>query len=544
MRRGVLSPGKDGRGAAPLPRGDRGSGRRRTEGVAKEAAFYLAKVVLVSALLVLALAAFLAFSHEAGKDRSLVYDSGEVTFSFVHRSFSKETAGAESAAEDEIERKEIEADGYQFYKRLNAKGGSRVSRLRYMHMGMLEILPNGSMVAFFQASESQFEGVFDQSIYWAISDDQGVTWGLPQALVSSNRKLPIWSPVAHTSGTRTFVFYSKSSKFCEYYDKAKGVMRHSPGKPAVSLTVRACVCVCVDFDSRSARPRADLLSRNCAILGGDVFFVSSNDSGETWTFPQRLFSYEEDRPAGLRGPDAEVSSSQDSEVVDDQAGSRKPFGVPKVIANKLTVLSNGVWLLPYWREPGKTCPVVRRGLDPSQWVNGSAGVLYTENQGLSWRMASEVQDTSTWLIESSIAELGDRGGLLQVYRTRAGHAYRGYSHDMGLTWTQPTRALLPNPNSKMCVLTLPNGSVLAAYNHSPTRRTPLSLSISKNGGVLWTTVAHLETDPKLQFAYPTMQISGEDLLVIYSVMSKQSGKKLESVGIKVARVSLKKLLAY
>ena len=244
MRRGVLSPGKDGRGASPLPRGDRDSGRRRTGGVAKEAAFYLAKVVLVSALLVLALAAFLAFSHEAGKDRSLVYDSGEVTFSFVHRSFSKETAGAESAAEDEIERKEIEADGYQFYKRLNAKGGSRVSRLRYMHMGMLEILPNGSMAAFFQASESQFEGVFDQSIYWAISDDQGVTWGLPQALVSSNRKLPIWSPVAHTSGTRTFVFYSKSSKFCEYYDKAKGVMRHSPGKPAVSLTVRACVCVC------------------------------------------------------------------------------------------------------------------------------------------------------------------------------------------------------------------------------------------------------------------------------------------------------------
>ena len=91
----------------------------------------------------------------------------------------------------------------------------------------------------------------------------------------------------------------------------------------------------------------------------------------------------------------------------------------------------------------------------------------------------------------------------------------------------------------------------SAERERPRRLQPLShethpslLSISKDGGVLWTTVAHLETDPKLQFAYPTMQISGEDLLVIYSVMSKQSGKKLESVGIKVARVSLKKLLAY
>lgn len=64
-------------------------------------------------------------------------------------------------------------------------------------------------------------------------------------------------------------------------------------------------------------------------------------------------------------------------------------------------------------------------------------------------------------------------------------------------------------------------------------------------GVFWTTVAHLETDANLQFAYPTMQMSQdlEDLVVIYSVMSKQSGV-LTSIGIKTARIKLKKLLAY
>ena len=58
-------------------------------------------------------------------------------------------------------------------------------------------------------------------------------------------------------------------------------------------------------------------------------------------------------------------------------------------------------------------------------------------------------------------------------------------------------------------------------------------------------MADLETDANLQFAYPTMQMSQdlEDLVVIYSVMSKQSGV-LTSIGIKTARIKLKKLLAY
>ena len=59
--------------------------------------------------------------------------------------------------------------------------------------------------------------------------------------------------------------------------------------------------------------------------------------------------------------------------------------VPQVLANKPAVLTDGRWVLPFWREPGKTCPVVRSRVPSSDWVNGSAGVLVTGDQGLTWR---------------------------------------------------------------------------------------------------------------------------------------------------------------
>ncbi len=272
-----------------------------------------------------------------------------------------------------------------------------------------------------------------------------------------------------------------------------------------------------------------------------MLFVASDDNGESWTFPQKLMAYEEERG----GEGGASPSGGGAEGGDESApAAAKAFGIPKVIANKLVVLSNGAWLLPYWREPGKTCPVVRAAAPRREWVNGSAGVLYSEDQGLQWREArGRISDQGTWLIENSIAEVGTSKVLLQVFRTKTGHAYKDYSYDMGLTWSKPVKTFLPNPNSKMCILALPNGNVVAAYNHSPKRRSPLSLAVSKDGGLLWTTVLHLETDPSLQFAYPTMQLTQGKLLVIYSVMAERGGV-LRSQGIKMAKIDAKKLMSY
>ena len=157
--------------------------------------------------------------------KDLLYSAEEVERSFVYKSYNN--LKPEQELGTQIDDSDV-VGKHKFYARASIP--SNVARLRYMHMGMLEFLPNGTLAAFFQSSESLFEGVVDQSIYWSISNDMGTTWGYPQALVKSNKKLPLWSPVVHRQGERMFVFFSRSSKYCEYFDKSKGVLRHSPGE--------------------------------------------------------------------------------------------------------------------------------------------------------------------------------------------------------------------------------------------------------------------------------------------------------------------------
>ena len=56
----------------------------------------------------------------------------------------------------------------------------------------------------------------------------------------------------------------------------------------------------------------------------------------------------------------------------------------------------------------------------------------------------------------------------------------------------------------MDILALPNDTLVAAYNDSPTRRTPLVLAISQSGGQNWTRVATIEDDPVGSFHYPAL----------------------------------------
>ena len=144
---------------------------------------------------------------------------------------------------------------------------------QYVHMGMLEQLPNGSIAAVFQASFEHYEGSGGQSLFWSTSPD-GKQWHAPSVLVKSEG-LPVWSPVLHVEGGRLWAFFSLSKVACKYLDRVRNVIRYSPG--------------------------------------GDILQMSSDDSGRTWSSPIAVHTY-----------DDEVS-------------------IPKVLANKMVVLSNGAW---------------------------------------------------------------------------------------------------------------------------------------------------------------------------------------------------------
>eukprot|EP00976_Prorocentrum_cordatum_P113075 1195640-Prorocentrum_minimum.AAC.2 len=358
---------------------------------------------------------------------------------------------------------------------------------QYVHMGMLEQLPNGSIAAVFQAAFEHYEGSGGQSLFWSTSPD-GKQWYPPSVLVKSEG-LPVWSPVLHVEGGRLWAFFSVSKLACKYLDRARDVIRYSPG--------------------------------------GDIMQMSSDDSGRTWSSPIAVLLY-----------DDEIS-------------------IPKVLANKLVVLSNGAWGLPFWREPGKNCPVVRHGADPATLVNGSAGLLKSGDQGLSWSATGHIVTEGSWLIENSIVELpGNR--LLQLFRSKLGVAFYSLSFDGGTTWTDPGRSRLQNPNSKLHVMRIQSrnlgqggekedilegklttdGPLVVAYNNAPKKRTPLVIAISHDGQN-WKTLARVETNVDEQFAYPTMLESRGRLYIMYTVMRTDPNLKLVAIGMKVASFSLK-----
>ena len=121
------------------------------------------------------------------------------------------------------------------------------------------------------------KGSVYQGLYWSISEDEGTTWGPPRLLMDDDQ-LPVWTPVLRTEGSRLWLVYTRSSRRCRYYDRSRGVLRHSPG--------------------------------------GDLLYVTSDNSGRTWSSPQVILPY-----------DAEG-------------------GIPKVVANKMVVLGGVVQARP------------------------------------------------------------------------------------------------------------------------------------------------------------------------------------------------------
>ena len=69
---------------------------------------------------------------------------------------------------------------------------------------------------------------------------------------------------------------------------------------------------------------------------------------------------------------------------------------------------------------------------------------------------------------------------------------------------------LPNPNSGTDAVTLKDGRQLIVYNHVGKgeefwggSRSPLNVAIS-NDGKIWESLAVLETEPKMEFSYPSV----------------------------------------
>jgi predicted neuraminidase len=92
------------------------------------------------------------------------------------------------------------------------------------------------------------------------------------------------------------------------------------------------------------------------------------------------------------------------------------------------------------------------------------------------------------------------------------------SADRGRTWSHRQPSPLPNVDSGVCALRLPDGRLLCAVNDSSDRsRENLRLALSEDDGATWRYVATLVEEAGETFAYPYMILSRDGrVLVLYS----------------------------
>ena len=118
-------------------------------------------------------------------------------------------------------------------------------------------------------------------------------------------------------------------------------------------------------------------------------------------------------------------------------------------------------------------------------------------------------------------------GKLQVLcRTKESVVSTSYSDDQGITWTKMKVTNLPNPNSGIDSVTLPDGRHLLIYNHLGSgqtgwgRRGMLNLAISRDG-VAWRKVAVLEREEGAEFSYPAITQATDGLVHLTYTWKRQ-----------------------
>ena len=190
------------------------------------------------------------------------------------------------------------------------------------------------------------------------------------------------------------------------------------------------------------------------------------------------------------------------EMVDgDRSGGRGP------VRNKAIYLSDGAVIAPGSTERGEWKCFFDRSVDNgNSWVRGEA---------LSCFDTAEEQE-KRGVIQPSIWE-SDKG-VHALMRSSEGRIYRTDSADMGVTWCKPYPISMPNNNSGIDLVSVPDGRILLACNPNPDnwgKRTPLSLYVSSDNGMNFEFYSHLVTMDG-RYAYPAMIYENGKLHVTFT----------------------------
>jgi len=235
-----------------------------------------------------------------------------------------------------------------------------------------------------------------------------------------------------------------------------------------------------------------------------VLHVVSSDHGETWSAPKVLFA---------------------------KGGS--------FTRHPLLVMPDGAWLLPMTYVTSKGIGEGAETNYPAMEISHDSGKTWTEC--LLPKAEGLVQPTVVTLTPNR---------FVSFFRSRASDwIYRSTSSD-GCHWTQPEASILPNNNASVQAVRLHDGAIAIVFDNSHTDksgakpiaglRKPLSVALSRDGGVTWSEVRDIETGrpgygmdeqkPKEpgreEYSYPTIVQTSDGLIHVAFTYRRQTIKEV------------------
>lgn len=189
----------------------------------------------------------------------------------------------------------------------------------------------------------------------------------------------------------------------------------------------------------------------------------------------------------------------------DTSGGRGP------VRNSPVYLSDGSILAPGSTEQGEWKCFFDRSCDEGlTWIRSKDVRLPAE-------LLSKYNDlTSRGIIQPTLWKT--EAGVHALMRSSEGYIYRTDSPD-GTDWSIPYAIDMPNNNSGIDAVKLPDGRIVLACNPVSDnwgRRTPLSLYISEDNGFTFSLLTHLVTCSRGGYAYPALQYADGRLHISYT----------------------------
>lgn len=229
-----------------------------------------------------------------------------------------------------------------------------------------------------------------------------------------------------------------------------------------------------------------------------------------------------------------VSCSEDNGYTWAEAREAVPGDYsPRVsVRNKILCASNGAWIAPSSKEEGNwmDCYADISEDEGKTWKKSLIPITHRQSEPLNRRKLWEgLARGALW--ENNLDTIEAWDGIIQpamwesapghihaLMRSTRGRIYRSDSKDFGKTWCEAYPTQLPNNCSGIDAVRMDSGILAVVYNPVPDnwgKRSPLSVSISKDNGLTFTEPFHLETASG-EYSYPSVTAEENTLNIFYT----------------------------